>query len=393
MSDRKNAIIGIGEASKLTVQKSLPLLEIEKSDLTIPEKLILEVYLSRIDSHNPANRTVVFTKSELEKALGVTKMHRSVLETRLKHLMSTVVKIPDPEVETRDQFFTLFEYATIDNGDSNVSQITLTCSVRAMKYIFNIENLGYIRYKLRTIRKITSSAARLLFFYIERNRPFRKSWSVSVEELKTILLCNGQNTYQEYKYFNKLVLKPAVKEINTKTECHFTYEPVRKGRSITDIRFCVENLSEKIMEDNNAKPLEIEIQENGSPKNCKWMQVVEPFGFSREQLDEIESVLTTVPDLDEGGEEGIENGRFHYMDQKVKEIIRRDKEKSIKNKSSYLIKMMKSDIKSLKSAAKEKAQEDKENTSKNRKNTVLEYNRFEQRTYDYDELKKKLLRR
>ena len=46
-------IISLGNEDKLTVQKSLPLFALWRSELTLAEFKILDTYLSRIDSHKP----------------------------------------------------------------------------------------------------------------------------------------------------------------------------------------------------------------------------------------------------------------------------------------------------------------------------------------------------
>ena len=64
-------ITSLGSEDKLTVQKSLPLFALWRSELTLAEFKILDTYLSRIDSHKPEKRAVMFEKGELEKILGV----------------------------------------------------------------------------------------------------------------------------------------------------------------------------------------------------------------------------------------------------------------------------------------------------------------------------------
>lgn len=72
--------ISFDPETKLTVQKSLPLFLLWRSDLTLAEFKILDVYLSRIDSRNPNRRVVRFEKRELEKILGALKYKPSHLE-------------------------------------------------------------------------------------------------------------------------------------------------------------------------------------------------------------------------------------------------------------------------------------------------------------------------
>lgn len=64
-------ITSLGNEDKLTVQKSLPLFALWRSELTLAEFKILDTYLSRIDSHKPEKRAVMFEKGELEKILNL----------------------------------------------------------------------------------------------------------------------------------------------------------------------------------------------------------------------------------------------------------------------------------------------------------------------------------
>lgn len=99
MARRKQPIPidGLGDSTKLTVQKSRPLMALWQSQLTLSEFKILDTYLSRINSHEPDKRMVIFNKGELEQILGVTRINQPDLESRLQHLVGTVVTIPDPD--------------------------------------------------------------------------------------------------------------------------------------------------------------------------------------------------------------------------------------------------------------------------------------------------------
>ena len=228
-------ITSLGNEDKLTVQKSLPLFALWRSELTLAEFKILDTYLSRIDSHKPEKRAVMFEKGELEKILGVKKINNQDLETRLKHLMGNVIEIPDESMKKGFRLVTLFEEAVAEQDDYGLWQVKLECTQKAMKYFFNIENLGYLRYKLRCITSLTSRYTYIMFIYLEANR-FRKSWDVPLDELKQILDCDKEETYKAFKRFNDLILKKVQKEMNEKTECRYSYEPIKKGRSTLKLR-------------------------------------------------------------------------------------------------------------------------------------------------------------
>lgn len=234
-------IVGLGYENKLTVQKSLPLFALWRSDLTLSEFKILDTYLSRIDSHKPEKRAIILEKGEIENALGIQKINNQDLKLRLKHLMGNVVEVPDKDEKKGFQLVTLFEEAEAEQDDDGLWNVKLECTQKAMKYFFNIENLGYLRYKLRCITSLTSRYTYIMFIYLEANR-FRKSWEVPLEELKKILHCKNEATYNEFRFFNVKILKKVQKEMHEKTECQYSYFPIKRGRSVKAIRFEVKTL-------------------------------------------------------------------------------------------------------------------------------------------------------
>lgn len=341
-NEKKEIISPLVDVNKLIVQKSRPILALYNSDLTLEEFKILDLYLSRINSHNPDKRVVEFSKSEIESIMEIKQIKPEVLQLRLKHLMGNVVKIPDDNSTDSINGFrmiTLFEESVATQDESGMWNIRMECTQKAMKYFFNVENLGYLRYKLRCITSITSRYTYIFFNYLEFNR-FRKTWKVDIDELKEILQCDKVEAYKKYKYFNNLIMKKIEKELLEKTECHFSYEPIKKGRSVVAIQITVETLSDKLLNNDPIIP-KPDIDEREEPM---WHEVLSKLDFSKEQICEIDSVLVTLPNnvLPEVEEfqNDIEFRRYHYLDQKIHTIIRRDKEKTIKNKFAYLLKIM-----------------------------------------------------
>ena len=334
-------IISLGNEDKLTVQKSLPLFSLWRSPLTLPEFKILDTYLSRINSHNPNKRTVVFEKGELEQILGVKRIRMEELDERLAHL-GTPIRIDD--VTAKNKKFariSLFEKSVAEQGDNGIWKVELTASQSAMKYFFNIESLRYLRYKLRCVTSFKSRYTYIMFTYLERNR-FRKSWEVSVEELKNILACEDEPLYSEFKRFNDKLLKRIQREMHEKSECRYTYEPIKKGRTVVAIRFEVETLPK----------LEIEVPEvpeapmAEEPSRPLWESALDEWKLSQAQLEEIQTLLVTVPvhKLPNCQKEDLEKAYYQYMAQKAAEIKRRNEQKRIRSRYSYLRKLMQEDI-------------------------------------------------
>lgn len=282
---RAETITGLGSEDKLTVQKSLPLLALWRSELTLAEFKILDTYLARIDSHKPLKRAVMFQKGELEEKLGVKKINQQQLEERLKHLMGNVVKVPDNSSKKGFRLVSLFEEAVAEQDEQGLWQISLECTQKAMKYFFNVDNLGYLRYKLRCITSLTSRYTYIMFIYLESNR-FRKSWEVSLDELKTILNCDKEETYKTFKRFNDLILKKVQKEMHEKTECRYSYESIRRGRSVAAIRFTVETLPKAVISENyNPDQYTLEDwKENKRDEICHGFSSEEFSDFTDEEL-------------------------------------------------------------------------------------------------------------
>lgn len=337
--------ISFDPETKLTVQKSLPLFALWRSDLTLAEFKILDVYLSRIDSRNPNRRVVRFEKGELEKILGVKKINTSELKERLKHL-GTMVEVDDPTKTEAFRLVSLFEQAKCEQDEYGQWQVDLECTRKAMKYIFNVENLGYLRYKLRSIVNIKSRYSYILFLYLEQNR-FRKTWDISVDDLKIILNCENDDFYNEFRYFNQRILKRCQKELCEKTECKFTYETIKKGRVVVFIRFTLETIPCIEVSEPDGMILENYYQDNDHIELLRsaccpsGTQIPE---FSRAEIEQVFEVLLGVPDSKlPSVSGGIDIQRYHYLAERYAAMNRIDEKKPIKNRFSYFLKMIKAD--------------------------------------------------
>lgn len=332
-------IMNLGQEDKLTVQKSLPLFSLWRSDLTLPEFKILDTYLSRINSHIPEKRTVVFEKGELEELLGVDRIRTEELDKRLIHL-GTPIRIDDTTAKNKKfTRISLFEKATAEQDSNGIWKVELTASQSAMKYIFNVENLGYLRYKLRCITSLNSRYTYIMFTYLESNR-FRKTWEIGLDELKHILNCENEEYAKEFKYFNRDVLKRIQKEMHEKTECRYAYTPVKKGRSVVAIRFTVEPLT-AVPED--QIPGQLSIDDITPQQGELWESVLKDAGFSADQMHQLRTLIETVPpDKMPDMGNGLDIDRFHYVRQKWARLVAQ--KKPIRDRYAYLCRMIETDM-------------------------------------------------
>ena len=339
--------IGCNPEIQMTVQKSLPLFALWRSELTLAEFKILDSYLSRIDSRKPERRSVRFEKGELEQLLGVKQLKPIDIKERLKHL-GTMVQVDDPTKTRSFRLVSLFEQAECEQDENGLWQVDLTCTATAMKYIFNIENIGYLRYKLRSIISLRSRYAYILYLYLEKNR-FRKTWQVGVDELRQILRCDDDGTYKEFKRFNDLILKKCHKELHEKTECRFIYELIKKGRSVAFIRFTVETLP--VLESDNV-PGQISVADykddfvNFLSGACS--SVGKECEFTRLEMEQIVELFRSVPlyklpQDTSTGTDSYELRSYRYLSICYAKMNRMSEKTLIKNRFAYFCKIIKDD--------------------------------------------------
>lgn len=380
---KKESIKGIGNEDKLFVQKSNPLFALWRSDLSLAEFKILDVYLGRINTHDDEHRSVIFTKGEIEKTLGVKKINQEDLELRLKHLMSNVVRLPDAESRNGFQMVTLFEeVGAWQDQKTGLWTVELECTKKSKKYFFNIENLGYYRYKLRCVMALKSRYSYILFNYLEKNR-FRKEWVENLDQLKSILNCESEETYKQYKHFNDKILKRVHKELKENTECHFEYEPVKHGRNVVSIKFKLETLKDIKVDNPDIIPEQAESEAYlDVTKNMKErLKLACGNEFLPEELDSIEAVLMANMDFERHTEP--EEIRLKWAAAKYKEFlvaaaIAEKCGKTIKHRYKYFLKMLKDDSYKF-------VPEQKDSTVVITKSAQAFHN-FEERDTDYDAL-------
>mgnify|MGYP004523589835 FL=1 len=215
----KNEEIKGNLTPKYWVQKADPLIAMKSVPFTLGELKILDTYISRINAANDTRRTVIFTKEEYEKLMGLTCANPRALQKHIKALLSRVPELYIPNEGYIS--FVLFEKAYYHKDEYGKPIIELTCTETSKELFFCIGKYHYFKYALENVINLTRKASYLLYLHVLTNR-FRGEWVLSLDELRNeVLDCKEQESYQEYKIFKRDVLDPAVKEVNKKTDCHF----------------------------------------------------------------------------------------------------------------------------------------------------------------------------
>ena len=95
----------------------------------------------------------------------------------------------------------------------------------------------FARLHTKVMFELSSKYSLALYEFLQKrkNLQYIKSETLSVDEARAILGV-AKNTLKSFGHFNNKALKPAIKEVSFLTEFEITAEPIRTGRSITNIK-------------------------------------------------------------------------------------------------------------------------------------------------------------
>lgn len=242
LPDRPDVIAIADKNQRNYVQKQKTLTFLQNSELPLTALKILDLYLSKLDNYLSKNLTpegqtekierqklITIGNGEFEKALGLTHIDKKTMQTRLSDL-SQPIEVSDKDDDDMLDLVWLFSHIHAERGENRTWTVSFEMSPGAEKHIFIPENIHYLRYRLLNVVNLSSRYAYFLYMYLEDERFKHTDWRVDLDMLREILGCQDKPSYQDYREFNGKVLSKAQKELLERTDCRFTYEPMRKGR-------------------------------------------------------------------------------------------------------------------------------------------------------------------
>lgn len=285
------------------VEKSRFLLGMQAPSYELGELKVLDTYLARINARDPETKLVKFTKSEYEQLMGVTQIKTPQLKKYTQALLGKVVTVPYGK-NGYDQY-TLFTHARCDQDPDTLEwTVELGCNEKLEPLFFNIQQAGYLRYRLRNVLPLTSKYSMLLYLYLKDNI-FRATFEVNLKELRSIIDAL-QKSYESFKEFRRRVLDPAIEEINEKTDITASYERKVRGRLTVGLTFTVagkkatnlieEDDMEQIGMFDDELAASIETSDEDDDDIDFWRDALKESSFlTNEQIEEIHLALIQCP--------------------------------------------------------------------------------------------------
>lgn len=223
----------------LSVQKSNLLIEVG-TNMNLMEQRLTLLAMAQILHDDKSFNYVTFTIPQLSKIFDMDlKGRHKEIEQTVKSLQAKVFMIPvineNGEEGIRRQNVT--DYSEYYKG----GELIIKLADGLKEYLLDLKKKGHFtQYELERIVKLKSIYSMRLYELLVRDRRLKRRvayWvqTYDLEGLKEAL--DVKSKYKDYRAFNQKVLKPAITEINKKTDIQIEYKGLRTGRPITGVEF------------------------------------------------------------------------------------------------------------------------------------------------------------
>ena len=203
--------------------------------LSLQEQRFLLVCISRIDSRvgaaNPeAQKTMTITAAEFHEAFP--DMGRQNAEAKLKEAID---RLWDRSViirkEGKREEFRWVQYrAQYLTGEAKVE---ITFSDAIMPYLTELQG-QFTKVVVKNISSLSSVYSIRIYELLQRFRSTGDR-TIFLDDFRSMLDLNGK--YQTFKSLNQLLLKPAIAELNEKSDLTVAVETVKQGCTVVALRF------------------------------------------------------------------------------------------------------------------------------------------------------------
>jgi plasmid replication initiation protein len=216
--------------NNLSVAKSNNLIDASYKLNVQAQKLVLAC-LGKIDSRPDAapQKEVTLTASEFSELMGIDikNAHRELYKAADALFKSSIVLHEgDDEIE----LYWIQEKAKKLKGEGAVR---IVWSDRILRYICQLKS-RFTTYKLRNIASLQSGhSIRLYELLMKFNATGERV--IYLDDFKSALGISDK--YPEFKVLNRDVIKPAIEELNQRSDLVIKFDTIKKGRTIVALVF------------------------------------------------------------------------------------------------------------------------------------------------------------
>lgn len=214
--------------NNLSIAKSNNLIDASYKLNAQAQKLVLAC-LGKVDSRGNIPKTVTLTASEFSELMGIDikNAHRELYKAADALFKSSIIL---KECDEETELYWIQKKVKKLRGEGAV---TLVWSDDVLKYISQLRS-RFTTYKLRNIASLQSSHSIRMYELLMR---FNSTGEriIYLEDFKSALGISDK--YPAFKELTRRVIKPAVDELNQRSDLVITYETIKKGRSVAALSF------------------------------------------------------------------------------------------------------------------------------------------------------------
>ncbi|MFT9457858.1 MAG: RepB family plasmid replication initiator protein [Liquorilactobacillus hordei] len=251
-------------AKRKVVEHNSLITSIAKMDKT-PLKMF-ELAVSLIDTDNPPkDQTVYLSKKEM---FAFFKVDDNDKHSRFKEAIEKMQKQAFFQIKKEQdkgyKFVSIVPIPYVEWTDYH-DEVLIRFSPEIMPYLINLKT-NFTQHALSEISELNSKYAIILYRWLSMNYNQYEHYSVkggrreeqvknyrnptmSIRELREIT--DTIDEYQDFRNFDKWILKNPLDEITAQTSLQVTYEKIKKGRSIDSIVFHI--TKKRVADDNSYK--------------------------------------------------------------------------------------------------------------------------------------------
>jgi plasmid replication initiation protein len=212
--------------NNLSVSKSNSLVDASYQLNVQAQKLVLAC-LGKVDSRGEIAKEMRMTAIEYGELMGIPNARRDLYKAA-DSLFDAVIILKDENEEIKLRW--IQRSVKKMKGESAV---IITWTDEVLKYISSLQN-RFTTYKLRHIAELQSGHSIRLYELLMR---FNSTGErvIHLSDFKSALGLSDK--YSQFKELNKFVIKPAVAELNQRSDLVIKYETIKKGRSVAALSF------------------------------------------------------------------------------------------------------------------------------------------------------------
>lgn len=324
-------------------------------DLSLEEQKIILTLASMVQPEDEEFKLYKFRISDFMDLLGVdTKTKYTEIPKITKELMKKVFEIQEDKKIIQVAWLSSVVY------EKGTGYVELEFSPRLKPYMLKLNSM-FTQYKLANILNMKSKYSPRIYELLKCNE-FRKQGYIEVEVEDLRKLLKADNVYPLYNDFKRYVVQRTQKELKKLSDINFQFEEIKTGRKVTVLKFYIKS---NIQAQNEIAATKLNADRKDSKKE---ISEDEAYGVKRVKKLITEHDITDVEAL-----KILKSSKGDFA--VIQKVYNHFRNKQLGNFVGTIISMVKPGV----------FQEPKQNIAKNT------FNDYEQRTYDYDNLEKKLL--